>query len=103
MGYLEDRMNLAGKKAIVLGGGGGLGRACALDLARAGVDIALVDRDEPRLRECQDMVTACDVACVAEAFDVRDAERMTRFFELVDRELGPAVDILVNVVGGTFR
>ena len=37
MGYLEDRAGLTGKVALIAGGGGGLGRAIALDYARAGM------------------------------------------------------------------
>src|SRR5262249_38304012 len=44
--FLATRVNLAGKVAVVTGGAGGLGRAVTLDLARAGVDVALIDRDD---------------------------------------------------------
>ena len=47
MGFWEDRANLAGKVAVVMGGGGGLGRACALDLGRA--DARLTFARDPRL------------------------------------------------------
>jgi NAD(P)-dependent dehydrogenase (short-subunit alcohol dehydrogenase family) len=103
MSYLDERLGLAGKRAVVIGAGGGLGRACAVDLARAGVDLALVDRDESLLDECAVLVRACGVACVIGAFDARDADEMTAFFGRVDQELAPAIDILINVVGGTFR
>ena len=49
MGYLEERAGLAGKRAIVIGGGGGLGEASAVELGAAGVRLALCDRDEAGL------------------------------------------------------
>ncbi len=38
--------DLTGKKALVTGGAVGIGRGCALALARAGADVAILDIDE---------------------------------------------------------
>ena len=51
MSYLEQRLGLRGKVALIVGGGGGLGRAIAYELAAAGVALALCDRDEECLQE----------------------------------------------------
>ncbi len=101
MGLLEDRANLGGKVAVVAGGASGLGGAIARDLAMAGVDLALCDRDQQALER-----TAADVAgagrrVVQATLDVRDRETLAGFFDRAD-ELG-RLDILVNVVGGTFQ
>ena len=37
-------MKLLGKKALVTGAARGIGRGCALELARAGADVAINDR-----------------------------------------------------------
>src|SRR4051812_4958882 len=38
-------MKLLGKKALVTGAARGIGRGCALELARAGADVAINDRE----------------------------------------------------------
>ena len=45
MGFLEDRAGLTGKVALIAGGGGGLGRAIALDYARAAMHLVLWDKN----------------------------------------------------------
>jgi glucose 1-dehydrogenase len=44
-------MKLAGKKALVTGAARGIGRGCALELARAGADVAINDRVHSELAE----------------------------------------------------
>ena len=39
-------MNLTGKKAFVTGAAHGIGRGCALELARAGADVVVNDREQ---------------------------------------------------------
>ncbi len=101
MGYLEDRAGLDGRVAVLFGGGGGLGRACAIDLGGAGVKLAINDRNEVLLEE-----TASDLRCTGAevmtgAFDGREPELQASFLDDVDDAFG-GVDILVNVIGGTF-
>jgi 3-oxoacyl-[acyl-carrier protein] reductase len=102
MAFLEDRAGLAGKVAVIAGGGGGLGRAVALDFARAGVTLALCDRNPELLGETVEQTRSAGVPVLSRTMDARDPESLETFFGEVDREYG-RVDILVNVVGGTFR
>lgn len=101
MTFLDDRLGLAGKVAVVFGGGGGLGRACALDLGRAGMRLALADRNAELLAMTADELRSEGVDVASEVLDARDADEQARFFGVVDERLG-ATDVLVNVVGGTF-
>jgi len=102
VGFLEDRANLGGKLAVLVGGGGGLGRACALDLGRAGVRLGLCDRDGDALAATVADLGALGCETVSSQFDAREPDALAGFFDRVDSALGDHLDVLVNVVGGTF-
>jgi NAD(P)-dependent dehydrogenase (short-subunit alcohol dehydrogenase family) len=102
MSFLEERAHLAGKVAAILGGGGGLGRAVALDFARAGMSLAIADRNEELLGITINDLQAADAPLVHRIIDARDPDALAAFYDDVDREFG-RLDVLVNVVGGTFR
>ena len=93
-------MSLENKVAVVTGGGSGLGRACAVQLARDGVAVAVWDLNSDGANETVKLITDAGgkaIACVGDAADsaaIADAARRTR------QELGP-VAILVNNAGIT--
>jgi len=49
-------LGIAGRRAIVCGGSKGLGRACALALAREGASVTLVARTEATLAEAAEAI-----------------------------------------------
>jgi len=102
MGHLEERAGLAGKAAIVVGGAGGLGRACVDDLAASGVAVVVADRNPDLLQATAERSAAAGTRVVTVEADARDSDAMHELFALADRELG-RLDILINVVGGTFH
>lgn len=102
MGLLDERGALAGKTALVAGGGGGLGRAVSLDLAGAGVSLAICDRDGEALARTADDARRSGVEVLVATLDVRDGDALAGFFSDVDAAAA-RLDVLVNVVGGTFR
>ena len=102
MSFLDERAGLAGKVAVVAGGGGGLGRACALDLARAGTALVLADIDADTLATTADEARALGVEVLDAHVDVRDTDALASVFDSCDERFG-RLDVLVNVVGGTFR
>jgi 3-oxoacyl-[acyl-carrier protein] reductase len=101
--YLDDRAELAGKVAVIIGGGGGIGRACAVDLAGAGMRLALCDKDESALSDCAAAVSAAGGDVMTSQFDARETEALSSFFTEVDARYGGRCDVLVNVVGGTYK
>ena len=79
--FWTQRANVAGKRAWVAGGGGGLGKACALDLGRAGMRLALCDRDEAALeRTAAQVREEAGAEVVTAVLDVRDPEALGAFY-----------------------
>lgn len=94
---------LRGKVAIVTGASSGIGKAVALELGRAGVDIAFNYLDEgSRSRvEAQDVareLRELEVRVLCRACDVREADQIRGFVAEVIETLG-GVHILVNNAG----
>lgn len=83
-------MALAGRRALVSGGGRGIGRAIAAALSRSGAQVTVIGRSEAPLLET---VENGDAAAHA-VLDVADREAAGQFMA----RLGP-VDILVNNAG----
>ena len=96
-------MKLAGRSAIVTGGNRGIGRAVALELARAGANVAIVyRRDEASANETVSEIKGLGREAFSSNTDVRDndaVEKMTA--EAIDR-FGK-VDILVSNAGVASR
>lgn len=94
-------MDLEGRAALVTGGGTGVGRATALQLARRGCSVVV---DYSRSRD-EAEATAADVAAVgvrglAVQADVADDAACRALVETTARELG-RLDVLVNSAGTT--
>jgi len=90
---------LAGKVALVTGGNRGIGRATALALARAGVDVGVNFRrhEEEALEVCRE-IEALGRRAVPVQANVGVAAEVTRMVAAVREALG-AIQILVNNAG----
>ena len=102
MTVLDDWAALRGRVAVVTGGAGGLGLPITRDLARAGVELAVCDRDPAYLASAGEQMNEVGAEVIFDCFDVRDSDSLNAFFERVDERFG-RLDILVNVVGGGYR
>jgi 3-oxoacyl-[acyl-carrier protein] reductase len=95
---LTERLGLAGKVALVAGGGGGLGRACALEFARAGVRLAICDRDPILVEEARALIADIGVEVFSAVVDVTEPAALQDFYRSSRTTFG-RLDIVVNAVG----
>ena len=110
-------MNLNGRVAVVTGASQGIGRACALKLAKCGASVALLARNQEKLnevaREIEQHISDSGGAGVPSASlrssparayvvtaDIGDEEQVKAAFKSVLGEFGK-IDILVNNAGVT--
>ena len=84
---------LEGRVALVTGGGRGIGRGIALELAAAGMRVAVAARTREQVEQ-----TAREVAGIAIAADVSRADDVERMVAETEQALGP-VDLLVANAG----
>jgi 3-oxoacyl-[acyl-carrier protein] reductase len=89
---------LSGKKALIIGGGQGMGEAAANFLARAGCDIALVDLEVERAERVAGMVRDIGPKAVTIAGDVLDDAQISRIVTEANDKLG-GIDRMVSIVG----
>ncbi|HEX9402210.1 MAG TPA: SDR family NAD(P)-dependent oxidoreductase [Anaeromyxobacter sp.] len=90
--------SIAGRVALVTGGGRGIGRAIALALARAGADVAVVARTVPEIEAVAAEIAALGRRTHFFPLDVSDRAMLARTPAIVQERLGP-IDVLVNNAG----
>ena len=91
----------AGRVALVTGGGTGIGRATALELAGSGARVVVCGRREEPLQAVRAEVEGLDGECLAVAADLREREGVERVVDAA-LERFETVDVLVNNAGGQF-
>ena len=90
--------SLVGETALVTGATRGIGRACALALARAGAQVIVGCRDEASGDEVTSQIRLLGAAATSVVMDVRSIASIDAAFDTVEREFSP-VTILVNNAG----
>ena len=96
----EAMSNLQGRIALVTGASQGIGRACALELARAGATVALAARNEAKLADVAAEIAAAGGQAAAFALDVASEESIKNGAKAVLDQFGK-VEVLVNNAGIT--
>ena len=91
----KSYFDLTGKKAVVTGGGKGLGLAIATALIKAGADVYITGRDEEALKQTvKDLGSKCSYGVC----DLAELDKIPAFTEALEKSFGE-VDILVNNAG----
>lgn len=89
---------LAGKVAVITGGGSGIGRGMALAFADAGMHVVIGDIEPEAGERVRREVAEKGVTAIAEPLDVVSRDAMQAFAERIYGELG-AVHLLCNNAG----
>lgn len=85
--------------AVVTGGSRGIGRACALGLARAGMDVVVnYHENRERALEVVDTIHSYGVRAIAVQADVSRSGQVKRLFEETAQAFG-TIDVLINNAG----
>jgi NAD(P)-dependent dehydrogenase (short-subunit alcohol dehydrogenase family) len=91
-------LGLEGRNALVTGAGQGGGQGIALQLARAGANVAVVDLDPARAERVASQVREIGTKALALTADVREASSVEAMLEATRAQLGP-LHVGVNNVG----
>lgn len=90
--------NLSKPKALITGASSGIGKAIALEFAKAGIDVALVSRSVDKLTAVASAAEATGVKAKAYELDLAKVEQVREQIQLIASDFG-GIDILVNNAG----
>ncbi len=93
-------MPFSERVALVTGASQGIGRTCAIRLAKEGAMVAVAARSQDKLNELVSEITAAEGKAAAFALDVGDEEQVKATVKAIVAQFGK-VDILVNNAGIT--
>ena len=95
-------MRLEGKRALITGGGRGIGRAIALKFAGEGADVAVVARTRAEIDAVAEEIKEKGRRALAIPCDVGDSKEVDEAVQHASRELG-GVDVLVANAGALLH
>jgi NAD(P)-dependent dehydrogenase (short-subunit alcohol dehydrogenase family) len=95
--------SLTGRTALITGASKGLGKAMACALAEAGANVAIVSRDEARLRTVADEISKGGGRAEVFVADVTDETQVTRLSADFAARFGGPLHILINNAGINVR
>ena len=99
MRFASDLLN--GQVALVTGGGTGMGRATAIEMALCGADVVVLGRRAEPIEDCAGVIRELGRKAIAISTDIRQPEQIEAAMQRIRDEFG-RLDILVNNAGGQF-
>lgn len=91
---------LRGQRALISGGGSGIGKAIAWLYARLGAHVILCGRDEEKLRSAASAMASKELSASYHVLNIREPDSIGAVLDCVFNDGG--LDILVNNAGGQF-
>ena len=89
----------SGKNVVVTGAGAGIGRSIAVQFARAGANVAVMDKRAEKAQETIELITALNQGFSCSVVgDVREEGQIERMFDESSEKLD-GIDIAVNNIG----
>lgn len=98
--FTMEAFSLEGRKALIIGGSGGIGLALARGLLAAGATVVLAGRDEERLRRAERELGQWPQGPIGYPLDARKLPDLEDLAHRIERDHG-ALDILINCQGTT--
>ncbi|MPS70553.1 MULTISPECIES: SDR family NAD(P)-dependent oxidoreductase [Novosphingobium] len=95
-------IDLTGQVVFVTGGGGGIGRSIALNMADMGADVALIEAVPERCEQLTEMIEARGRKALCIPGNVMDVEALQHAIAAAAEKFG-RLDVLVNNAGGVTR
>lgn len=86
------------RRALITGASSGIGKATALEFAKAGIDVALVSRSTEKLEAVADEARSLGVKAKAYALDLAKLSQVKAGISAIAADFAP-IDILVNNAG----
>ena len=88
-------MDFTGKKVIITGGAGGIGRSTALNFAKRGADVAVIDVNIEEAEKTCEQINEMGSQSLALKVDITNLEEVLSMAKIVNDSFG-RIDILVN-------
>lgn len=100
---VDEPEELKGKVAVITGGSGAIGRACAFRLAAEGAKVYVCGSRPTSAQPVVDEIVSAGKIAIAIQLNVLDADAIAATFKKIAIENNGHIDILVNSAGGSAR
>lgn len=100
---VDEHKELAGKIAVVTGGSGAIGRACAVRLAAWGAKVYVCGSRPESAKPVADEIKSLGLDAESVQLNVLDNEAIENAFKFIADANAGHIDILVNSAGGSAR